>query len=429
MTKTMRVNSASNKMPSNNFPKIVSKAAIKKKTSKQNSNQDTIQCVNDFVWLYGKVLFEAQSRSGHGDGNGDDIGYLIRKSTISKGNWKATYTLDEHDRSQTIWEPPYHITFKHTDNTNNITRTLFNKLVKEIKVPENILMDDFKTILTFTNNKWKSCVDGSLNQVACIMKPIYLNEKDNNISMQFHLRGCYGFDYWTANDRWNPIKLKRWLGLDKSNHELTRKDYIEYDCELEEYNVVINTISKQQDVDDFIHLYANKLIMAQQLVKPETDTYESSTTITRGNWSVTYQPNNKFGTWRREYCDAYYVTFKYCNLISESVFEGIKKAVKIPEKIFLEDYNELLKITDNKWMYKVNSTFKQVAGIDTYMYNGYNTITMIFNYLEYNTHKWIPVKLNQMFNTIDNPQSQYIDNHQQSHNLSVYNIKVKPAIL
>jgi hypothetical protein len=400
--------------------KTIFKSNIFKKDSKKKVNQDNKDII-DFVWLYGRILFEAQSRTGHGDGNGDDIDYLIEKWRFYKGNWKAIYSLDKHDRSQSIWYPPYHITFIHKNA--KITRSMFNKLKYEIKVPENILMDDFVTVLGFTNNKWNSCVDGSLNQVACIMKPISLNQKDNNISMQYHLRGCYGFTYWTSCDAWNPIKLKRWLNLDKTNNTPNVKDYVK--CELD-YNIPINQISKKQDIDDFINLYANKLIMAQQLVKPKMDTFEKSVKITKGNWTVTYQPYNVLNSIHREYTDYYGITFSYCNLISDSMMCEIKNAIKVVEKLFLEDYNSLLQITNNKWMYKVNSTFKQVAGVETYLNFTKKScgLYMRFNYLEYDTHKWIPIKLNKWLNP-DNNTNEYID----MTNLYVFNLKAKPANL
>lgn len=85
-----------------------------------------------------------------------------------------------------------------------------------------------------------------------------------------------------------------------------------------------------------------------------------------GDWTRIYQPTRGL----KEYEDGiYYYIFKYKEPISKETFESFLPIVKKINGLYLESYNDVLKMTGGKWNLEISKgTFKEVAEIDRDLY-------------------------------------------------------------
>lgn len=115
-----------------------------------------------------------------------------------------------------------------------------------------------------------------------------------------------------------------------------------------------------------------------------------------GSWMVIYQPHKSM----IEY-DDYVATIIIKRVdkipITQKMFTAAKKYIKLVEKLYLESYNDILILTDNKWTHEIDGTFKQLAQIQKPLALMDSQIKMQFEIRMPTNHScgdsWTPVKL------------------------------------
>ncbi len=117
----------------------------------------------------------------------------------------------------------------------------------------------------------------------------------------------------------------------------------------------------------------------------------------KGNWTVIYQPSKEM-----KECEGgkYYIIITNKNSITEKNFKLLEPIIKQVEKLFLESYNDILKITKNRWSTSVNGTIEEVAQIIYPLKLENNTLKMCLELRgmskkeEWRSNNyWIPEKL------------------------------------
>jgi hypothetical protein len=118
---------------------------------------------------------------------------------------------------------------------------------------------------------------------------------------------------------------------------------------------------------------------------------------TVGDWTAIYQPSKEM----KEYDGCkYYLIFKNKKPITEKKFKELNPIILQVEKLFKESYNDILKVTKNRWSTKVNGTIEEIAQIFYPLKLEQNSLKMCFE-LRGMTNEWrsndywIPEKLGQ----------------------------------
>jgi hypothetical protein len=118
-------------------------------------------------------------------------------------------------------------------------------------------------------------------------------------------------------------------------------------------------------LDDFGKIYGWVLYKSASSWNFHSDSgcfYSVCTTesYTKGDWTAIYQPSKEM----KEYDDGkYYIIIKNKKTITETMFKSLQPMITQVEKLFLESYNDILKITKNRWPTEVNGTIEDVAQI------------------------------------------------------------------
>lgn len=116
---------------------------------------------------------------------------------------------------------------------------------------------------------------------------------------------------------------------------------------------------------------------------------------TVGDWTAIYQPSKEM----KEYDGCkYYLIFKNKKPITEKMLKELNPVILQVEKLFKESYNDILKVTKNRWSTKVDGTIKEIAQIFYPLKLEKNSLKMCFNLRgmvdEWRSHDfWIPYKL------------------------------------
>ena len=135
---------------------------------------------------------------------------------------------------------------------------------------------------------------------------------------------------------------------DNENKEVTKKPK------------VLNT-----DIEDFGKIYGTILYNSAFYWNYHSDSgcfYDvcQMKSFKQGNWTAIYQPSKEM----KEYDGGkYYIILKYKKNITERQVKTLQTIIKQVEKLFLESYNDILKVTKNRWSSKVNGTIEEVAQI------------------------------------------------------------------
>lgn len=165
----------------------------------------------------------------------------------------------------------------------------------------------------------------------------------------------------------------------------------------------IEKVEKKKDdlVNEFGMMYAKALYESatNHSFNDDGGCYyeEMQTQVTKdGDWTRIYQPTRGL----KEYEDGiYYYIFKYKQPITKEQFNSFKPIVKQINRLYLQSYNDVLKITGGKWNIEIEKgTFKEVAEIVRDLYlddKGVIKISMTirgyenWQYAEY----WDPLRL------------------------------------
>ena len=70
-----------------------------------------------------------------------------------------------------------------------------------------LVLESYNAVLEKSNNKWTHPIDGTIEQLLQIKKPLHV--EDGAIKMTFEIRGAYK---WCCGDSWAPHKLLQYLG-------------------------------------------------------------------------------------------------------------------------------------------------------------------------------------------------------------------------
>jgi hypothetical protein len=118
-------------------------------------------------------------------------------------------------------------------------------------------------------------------------------------------------------------------------------------------------------LDDFSKVYGWVLYKSATSWNFHSDSgcfYSTCTTESyiKGDWTAIYQPSKEM----KEYDEGkYYIIIKCKKNITEKLFKSLAPMIKQVENLFLESYNDILKITKNRWSTKVNGTIEDIAHI------------------------------------------------------------------
>jgi hypothetical protein len=153
--------------------------------------------------------------------------------------------------------------------------------------------------------------------------------------------------------------------------------------------------------ESFTKIYAQTLFNAAYNWSYHTDSgvfYDiaQSYTYKEGPWTAIYQPTKLM----KENDECHYCVIFTCSLSSDE-YECIESIGKINE-LFLESYNEVLKVTNNKWLTEVKEgTFEEVAKVISPLdYDDRRgVLKMKFELLGWSSgsssHQWFPIKIAQ----------------------------------
>jgi hypothetical protein len=103
------------------------------------------------------------------------------------------------------------IFFKRTDK-KLITGDILKKA--NLEEVDRALLASYNDYLAKTGNKWTHKIDGSLEQLVQIKKPLELEK--GTLKMTFEIRGATN---GCCGDRWWPHKLLQWQGSDEEMEE------------------------------------------------------------------------------------------------------------------------------------------------------------------------------------------------------------------
>ncbi len=124
-------------------------------------------------------------------------------------------------------------------------------------------------------------------------------------------------------------------------------------------------VSKSLDIDDFGKAYGWALYKSAVSWNFHSDSGCFYCTCQRevytiGNWTAIYQPSKEM----KEYDEGkYYIIFKNKKPITEKMFNTLNPIILQVENLFKESYNDILKVTKNRWSTKVNGTIQEIAQI------------------------------------------------------------------
>jgi hypothetical protein len=125
-------------------------------------------------------------------------------------------------------------------------------------------------------------------------------------------------------------------------------------------NKAKKAVSSVNDIEDFGKVYGWILYNSAYTWNFHSDSgcfYCTCQTQTykKGNWTAIYQPSKEM----KEYEEGkYYIIIKHTKNIK---LASLNPVIKQVERLFLESYNDILKITNNKWSKKVNGTIEEVS--------------------------------------------------------------------
>lgn len=129
---------------------------------------------------------------------------------------------------------------------------------------------------------------------------------------------------------------------------------------------IVDTNIVDTDIEDFGNIYAWLLYNSAARWSFHSDSscfvdYCCQKEVhTKGNWTAIYQPSIKMKNYEE---GKYYIIIKHKKNITNKKFKDLEPIIKQMEKLFLESYNMVLKITKNRWSKKVDGTINDVAQI------------------------------------------------------------------
>lgn len=185
-----------------------------------------------------------------------------------------------------------------------------------------------------------------------------------------------------------------------------------------------NKIPKSSDIDDFGKVYGWAFYNSASSWNFHSDSgcfYHicQKEVYTFGNWTAIYQPSKEMKAWDE---GKYYIIFKNKETITEETFKELSPMIAQVEKLFLESYNDILKVTKNRWPTKVNGTIKEIAQIIYPIKLEKNCLKMCFELrgmAEWNCHDyWIPDKLGKWLGYDKSPYSIFDENDQIKKNIT-----------
>lgn len=176
---------------------------------------------------------------------------------------------------------------------------------------------------------------------------------------------------------------------------------------------VLNT-----DIDDFGKIYGTILYNSAFYWNYHSDSgcfYDlcQRKYFKQGNWTAIYQPSKEL----KEYDGGkYYIILKYKKNITERQVKTLQPIIKQVENLFLESYNDILKVTKNRWGAKVNGTIEEVAQIVYPLKLDGNLLKMCFELRgmhegRSNDH-WVPEKLSKWLGLETNYYSLFDENNE-----------------
>lgn len=123
------------------------------------------------------------------------------------------------------------------------------------------------------------------------------------------------------------------------------------------------SILDKSDIDNFGKVYGWALYSSAYCWNFHTDSMCfdelcEMQTYKKEQWTAIFQPSKAMKEGEE---GKYYVLFKHEKDITEETFTSLKPIVDHVNKLFLESYNDILKITNNKWSKTVNGTIEEVA--------------------------------------------------------------------
>ena len=170
------------------------------------------------------------------------------------------------------------------------------------------------------------------------------------------------------------------------------------------------------DIDDFGKIYGTILYNSAFYWNYHSDSgcyYDlcQKNSFKQGNWTAIYQPSKEM----KEYDGGkYYIILKYKKNITERQVKTLQLIIKQVENLFLESYNDILKVTKNRWSSKVNGTIDEVAQIIYPFKLDGNLLKMCFQLRgmqegRCNDH-WVPEKLSKWLGLENNYYSLFDEN-------------------
>ena len=185
--------------------------------------------------------------------------------------------------------------------------------------------------------------------------------------------------------------------------------------------------TKSTDIDDFGKVYGWVFYNNASCWNFHSDSgcyYSTCQTEvhTVGNWSAIYQPSKDM----KQYEDnKYYIIFKYKKTITEKVLNELKPKINEVENLVKESYNDILKITKNRWSTPVNGTIKEISQIVNPLELSNNSLKMCFELRgmtdkrEWLSHdSWIPHRLRKWLGMEADLYSLFDDNNEIQKNIT-----------
>ena len=203
------------KLFSENCPE---ETTILKKKSKKNQ-KERVGLISSIVEEIGKMYAYALYRSSLITFHDDSGCYYdtLQSHTIKDGDWLKIYQPSKEMKKYD--SGTYHYIFKYKEP---ITKKQFKDFLPLKANIDKLYLESYNDVLKITNNKWLRKVNGTIEEVAQIVKPFRLD--NGELKIAFDVRG---FEEFECTQRWLPIKLIAWM-------ECVPEDSITLDSDIRE---------------------------------------------------------------------------------------------------------------------------------------------------------------------------------------------------